>query len=84
MKTLQKSITTIYTTVEGSRWRVSLPDFLRVYRSTPHTVTGRSPYPQLFDGREMCGKILQFNLSIEEDWGVTERRFGKARNEDVC
>ena len=67
VKTLQKSITTIYTTVEGSRWRMSLPDFLRVYRSTPHTVTGRSPYPQLFDGREMRGKIPQFNLSIEED-----------------
>ena len=65
LKTLPKSIIT--TTVEGSRWRMSLLDFLRVYRSTPHTVTGRSPYPQLFGGREMRGKIPQFNLSIEED-----------------
>ena len=30
LKTLQKFITT--TTVEGSSWQMSLPDFLQVYR----------------------------------------------------
>ena len=60
-----KFITT--TTVEGSSWQMSLPDFLQVYRSTPHTVTGRSPYSQVFGGREMRGKIPQFSLSSEED-----------------
>ena len=54
VKTLQKFITT--TTVEGNSWRMSLPDFLLVCRSTPHTVTGRSPYSQFFGGREMRGK----------------------------
>ena len=65
VKTLQKFITT--TTVEGSSWRMSLPNFLRVHRSTPHTVTGRSPYSQLFGEREMRGKIRQFGLSSDED-----------------
>ena len=71
VKTLQKFITTI--TVEGSSWKMSLPDFLRVYRSTPHTVTGRSPYSQLFGGREMRGKIPQFSLSSEEDPEVRQK-----------
>ena len=71
MKTLQKFITT--TTVEGSSWRMSLPNFLRVYRSTPHSVTGRSPYSQLFGGREMRGKIPQFSLSSEEDPEVRQK-----------
>ena len=44
---------------------MSLPDFLGVYRLTPHTVTGRSPYSQLFGVREMRGKIPQFSLSSE-------------------
>ena len=71
VKTLQKFITTI--TVEGSSWRMSLPDFLRVYRSTPHTVTGRSPYSQLFGGREMLRKIPQFSLGSEEDPEVRQK-----------
>ncbi|XP_074629575.1 uncharacterized protein LOC141887198 [Acropora palmata] len=71
VRTLQKFITT--TTVEGSSWRMSLPDFLRVYRSTPHTVTGRSPYSHLFGGREMRGKIPQFSLSTEEDHEVRQK-----------
>ena len=71
VKTLQKFITT--TTVEGSSWRMSLPDFLRVYRSTPHTVTGRRPYSQLFSGRDMRGKIPQFGLSSEEDPEVRQK-----------
>ena len=57
VKTLQKFITT--TTVEGSS--------VRVYRSTPHTVTGRRPYSQLFSGRDMRDKIPQFGLSSEKD-----------------
>ena len=61
VKTLHKFITT--TTVEGNSWRMSLPDFL----PTPHTVTGRSPYSQLFGGREMRGKIPQFNFNSQED-----------------
>ena len=71
VKTLQKFIT--IATVEGGSWRMSLPDFLRVYRSTPHTVTGRSPYSQLFGGREMRGKIPQFSFSSEEDPEVRQK-----------
>ena len=44
---------------------MSFPDFLRVYRSTPHTVTGRSPSSQLFGERQMRSKIPQ--LYSEED-----------------
>ena len=71
VKTLQKFITTA--TVEGSSWRMPLPDFLRVYWSTPHTLTGRSPYSQLFGGRDMRGKIPQFGLSGEEDPEVRQK-----------
>ena len=71
VRTLQKFITT--TTVEGSSWRMSLPDFLRVYRSTPHTMTGRSPYSQLFGGREMGGKIPLFILSSKGDHEVRQK-----------
>jgi len=71
VKTLQKFITT--TAVEGSSWRMSLPDFLRVYRSTPQTVTGRRPYSQLFSGRDMRGKIPQFGLSSEKDPEVRQK-----------
>ena len=59
--------------VEGNSWRMSLPDFLRVYRSTPHTMAGRSPYSQLFGGREIRGKIPQFNLSSEENPEVRQK-----------
>ena len=71
VKTLQTFITT--TTVEGGSWRMSLPDFLLVYRSPPHTVIGRSPYSQLFGGREMHGKIPQFSLSSEEEPEVPQK-----------
>lgn len=72
MKTLQKFITTT-DNKEGNSWRMSLPDFLQVYQSMTHTVTGRSPYSRLFGGREMRGKIPQFNLSSEENPEVRQR-----------
>ena len=50
-----------------------MPYFLRVYGSTPHTLTGRSPYSQLFGGREMQGKIPQFSLSGEENPEVPQK-----------
>ena len=71
VKTLQKFMTT--TTVEGNSWRMLLPDFLRVYQSTPYTATSRSPSSQLFGGREIRGKIPQFILSNEEDPKVRKR-----------
>ena len=55
IKTLHNFFTT--TTLEGSSWRMSLADFLRMYRSTPHAMTGRSLCSQLFGGREMRGKV---------------------------
>ena len=65
VRTLQKFITT--TTVEGNSWKMSLPDFLRVYRSTPHTVTGRSPYilNSLVEG-ECVAKFLSSTLAVEK------------------
>ena len=50
-----------------------MPYFLRVYGSTPHTLTGRRPYSQLFGGREMQGKIPQFSLSGEENPEVPQK-----------
>ena len=46
VRTLQKFITTA--TVEGSSWRISLPDFLRVYRSIPHCDWKKSIFPTLW------------------------------------
>ena len=42
-------------------------------QSAPHTLTGRSPYSQLFDGTEMRGKIPQFSLSSEENPEVRQK-----------
>ena len=50
------------TTVEGNSWRMSFPN-----------LTGRSPYSQLFGGREICGKIPQFSLSSEDDPEVRQK-----------
>ena len=52
---------------------MSLPDFLLLYRSTPHIVTGRDPYSQLFGGREMRSKSPQFSLSSEENGEVRQK-----------
>ena len=52
---------------------MSLPDFLLLYRSTPHIVTGRGPYFQLFVGREMRSKSPQFSLSSEENGEVRQK-----------
>ena len=58
VKTLKRFITT--TTVEGNSWRMSLIDFLQEYRSTPHTMTGRSPYSQLFGGNSWRMSLIDF------------------------
>ena len=71
VRTLQKFIVT--TTVEGTSRKMSLPDFLRVYRSTPQAVTGRGPCSELLGGREMRSKILHFSLSSEENPEVRQK-----------
>ena len=60
-----------------SDWEKSLllviRSFLRVHCSTPRIVTGRSPYSLLFGGREIRGKIPQFNYSVDKNLGARQR-----------
>ena len=63
VKTLQKFI--------SQQWKVTVGGCrcLIFYECTDQcpTVTGRSPSSQLFGGREMRGKIPQFNFNSKED-----------------
>ena len=43
--------------VEGKSVRDSVVDFLAMYRATPHTITGKSPYAAMYGGREMRVKL---------------------------
>ena len=63
VKTLEKFITT--TTVEGNSWRMSLPDFLRVYRSTPHTLTQSEVHILNSLVEEKC--VLKFLSSLSTE-----------------
>ena len=63
VKTLQKFITT--TTVEASSWRMSLPDFLRVYRSTPLTGTGRNHILNSSVEEKCVAKFLSSALAVK-------------------
>ena len=71
VRTLQKFIVTA--TAEGRVCRTVLPSLMRVYRSTPHTVTGKSPYFLLFGSREMRVKIPQSSYNVEEDSDVRQK-----------
>ena len=45
---------------EHKNWKQELYKFLRNYRATPHTTTGRSPAERMFPSREFKTRILDF------------------------
>ena len=57
--------------LEGKNWRGALQDFLFQYRTTPHTVTGKSP-AELLMGRKLRDKLPRVLISNdkinEADW----------------
>ena len=69
--------------LEGRDWRKALSDFLFVYRTTPHTVTGVSP-AELLMGRKLRDKlpkvIIPDDRLTESDWQIHLReRDAKAK-----
>ena len=50
MKTLEKAIRTAV--IQGKNWKQELFTFLRQYRATPHSTTGKSP-SELLNGRKL-------------------------------
>ena len=67
MRTLEKAITTAF--IEGKNWRQELFTFLRQYRATPHSTTGRSP-SELLNGRKLKSTLPQ----IQHDQAPAEVR----------
>ena len=50
MKTLEKAVRTAV--IQGKNWKQELFTFLRQYRATPHSTTGKSP-SELLNGRKL-------------------------------
>ena len=48
------------TNAEHKNWKQELYKFLRNYRATPHTTTGKSPAERMFPSREFKTRILDF------------------------
>ena len=55
--------------VEGKNWKKELDHFLRVYRSTPHATTVKSPHELLF-GRLMRTKLPEMSVRRDGDFSV--------------
>ena len=66
-RTLEKAIRT--PVIEGKNWRQELFTFLRQYRATPHSTTGKSP-SELLNGRKLKSTLLQ----IQHDQAPAEVR----------
>ena len=66
VRTLKKAVDTFV--AEGKNWKREIHNFLRVYRSTPHATTGRSPFELIF-GRPMDTKLPKVSgeLHLEKD-----------------
>ena len=58
-KTLGKAIKAAH--AEGQNWKEELPNFLMIYRATPHLSTGVSP-AELFFGRRIKTKLPHVNV----------------------
>jgi hypothetical protein len=56
MRTLEKAVRTA--TIEGKNWKQELYTFLRQYRATPHSTTGKSP-SELLNGRKLKSTLPQ-------------------------
>ena len=65
MKTLEKAIRTAV--VQGKNWKQELFTFLRQYRATPHSTTGKSP-SELLNGRKLKSTLplVQFDQASPE------------------
>ena len=71
MRTVKKCIKAAK--VEKKSWRQEEQRFLRSYRSTPHTTTGKTPYEALFK-REMKTKLPQLAVKpVNDDVEMRER-----------
>ena len=58
--------------IEEKTWKQELHTFLRSYRATPHTASGRTPYELLF-GRSMHVKLPEFPDFPAEDFALRRR-----------
>ena len=67
VRTVEKAIETYV--AEGKRWQKELNHFLRVYRSIPHAMTGKSPYELLF-GRPMRTKHPEMSVRRDSDFSI--------------
>ena len=65
MKTLEKAMRTAV--VQGKNWKQELFTFLRQYRATPHSTTGKSP-SELLNGRKFKSTLplVQFDQASPE------------------
>ena len=68
--TVEKAIETYV--AEGKNWKKELNHFLRVYCSTPHATTGKSPYELLF-GRPMRTKLPEMSIHRDSDSSIYHR-----------
>ena len=58
--------------IEEKTWKQELHTFLRSYRATPHTTSGRTPYELLF-GRSMHVELPEFPDFPAEDFALRRR-----------
>ena len=59
----------------GKNWKQEMQRFLRNYRSTPHTTTGKSPAHVLFRHRNFRTRILELTIALpDEDFRETDYR----------
>ena len=65
MKTLEKAVRTAV--IQGKNWRQELFTFLRQYRATPHSTTGKSP-SELLNGRRLKSTLprVQYDQASPE------------------
>ena len=69
-RTLLKAIKTACS--EGKDWRAYIYTFLLAYRSTPHTITGKSPAEIMF-GRKLRTKLPEMERKTVEDTEIRSR-----------
>ena len=62
MRNLKKLLQT--SAQEHHNWRQELHRFLRAYRGTPHTLTGRSPAELLFNGRQYRTRLPAIRTKV--------------------
>ena len=59
--------------IECHDWKEDLQNYLLMYRSSPHTSTGKSPAALMFGGRIMRDKIPQIEFPMEIDEEMQEK-----------